>query len=90
MGCRSLRNWRGASSVWRHLWMGLPTAPPKPTDRRSFTGETVQCEAIAPDVLSDILRAAIEERRDSAATDDVLRREADMRADLLEKLKDMA
>lgn len=70
--------------------LGLPTAPPKQTDRRSFTGQTVQCEAIAPDVLSDILRDAIEARRDPEATDDVLRREADMRADLLEKLKDMA
>ena len=28
--------------------LSLPTAPPKPTDKRRFTGETVQCEAIDP------------------------------------------
>jgi hypothetical protein len=39
--------------------LGLPTAPPKATDRRSFTGETVQAEAIPPDVLADIIRNAI-------------------------------
>jgi hypothetical protein len=47
--------------------LSLSTAPPKPTDQRSFTGETVQCEAIAPDVLADIIRAAIEDRFDATA-----------------------
>ena len=42
--------------------LGLPTAPAKPTDRRAFTGETVQAEAIPPDVLAIIVRTAIEER----------------------------
>lgn len=37
----------------------LPTAPPKETDRRAFTGETVQAEAIPPDVLARILQDAI-------------------------------
>ena len=41
--------------------LGLPhRALPKPTDRRAFTGETVQCEAIPPDVLAAIIQAAIE------------------------------
>ncbi|MDG4595869.1 MAG: hypothetical protein P9F75_09295 [Candidatus Contendobacter sp.] len=38
---------------------GLPTAPPKETDRRNFTGETVQAEALPPDVLASILQDAI-------------------------------
>lgn len=66
--------------------LGLPTAPAKTTDRRSFAGETMQCEAIAPDVLSDILRRAIEGRRDQWTADDVLRVEAEMRVELLAKL----
>ncbi len=44
--------------------LNLPTAPPKPTDRRSFEGETVQAEAITPDVLARIVREAIEARMD--------------------------
>lgn len=66
--------------------LGLPSAPPKVTDNRKFSGQTVQCEAIAPDVLSDFLRDAIEARRDPWATDATLSAEADMRADLLAKL----
>ncbi len=66
--------------------LDLPTAPPKPTDRRRFEGDTVQCEAIAPDVLSGILRDAIEARRDPEAEAIALAREADMRAALVAKL----
>jgi hypothetical protein len=66
--------------------LGLPTAPPKPTDRRRFTGDTVQCEAIAPDVLAGILRGAIEARRNAAAARAVLASEADMRAALVARL----
>jgi hypothetical protein len=44
--------------------MNLPTAPPKATDRRQFkTSFTVQAEAIPPDVRTDILKRAIEERQ---------------------------
>jgi hypothetical protein len=39
---------------------GLPTAPAKATDRRAFEGETVQAEALPPDVLAGIVEAAIE------------------------------
>jgi hypothetical protein len=64
----------------------LPTAPPKLTDRRAFHGQTCQAEAIAPDVLADILRSAIEARIDHAAYQRVLRRERKVRRQLLERL----
>jgi hypothetical protein len=60
----------------------LPTAPPKPTDRRAFTGQTCQAEALAPDVLAGILRDAITARIDQSALDAVLRRERIVRRDL--------
>jgi hypothetical protein len=66
--------------------LDLPTAPPKPTDRRRFKGDTVQCEAIAPDVLSGILRNAITARRDYDVVADMLALEADMRAALVAKV----
>lgn len=66
--------------------LGLPTAPPKPTDRRRFEGDTVQAEAIDPETLSGILRDAIEARRDPVAEARTLDREADARAALLAKL----
>lgn len=66
--------------------LSLPTAPPKPTDRRRFTGGTVQCEALDPVTLADILRDAIESRRDDVTARSSLTLEADMRAALLAKL----
>ena len=63
--------------------MALPTAPPKPTDRRAFAGETVQAEAIPPDVLSALVRDAIEARQDADTLAEVLDREAVARADLV-------
>ena len=62
------------------------TAPAKPTDRRSFEGETVQCEAIPPDVLAQIVTAAITDRLDRGAYESVLRRETRIRAALTERL----
>jgi hypothetical protein len=50
---------------------GLPTAPPKATDKRAFRGQTCQAEALAPDVLADILRTAIEDRVDRQVLDRV-------------------
>ena len=67
--------------------LALPTAPPKPTDRRRFSGQTVQCEAIAPDMLATILRDAIEARRDPYTVREVLALEAEFRADLVGKLE---
>jgi len=44
----------------------LPTAPPKATDsrRKTLTGGTCQLEALPPNVIADIPRAAIETRID--------------------------
>ena len=63
--------------------LDLPTAPPKHTDRRSFSAEaTVQAEAIAPDALSALVRDAIEARRCARAHAAALRAEAEARAEL--------
>lgn len=67
--------------------LALPTAPPKPTDRRRFTGQTVQCEAIAPDMLATILRDAIQARRDPDGAADLLALEAEYRTALVAKLE---
>ncbi|WP_069874427.1 hypothetical protein [Streptomyces malaysiensis] len=67
---------------------GLPTAPPKATDRRSFTAAgTTQAEALPPDVLTRLVRAAIEERRDAAVHQAVLEQEAVERQQLLSELE---
>jgi hypothetical protein len=65
----------------------LPTAPPKKDDKRAFSGETCQVEALAPDVLANILREAIEGRIDHDIYQRVLRREQRERRKLLSKLK---
>jgi hypothetical protein len=67
--------------------LALPTALAKETDRRSFEGETVQCEAIPPDVLARIVASAIEQRIDRAAYAAVLRQERDIRRALLPRLQ---
>jgi hypothetical protein len=66
--------------------LGLPTSPAKATDRRRFTGDTVQCEALDPATLADLLRGAIETRRDPDATAATLALEAGLRAELLARL----
>jgi hypothetical protein len=63
----------------RIAWYELPTAPPKPTDKRAFTGLTCQAEALAPDVLAGIVRNAIEPRIDRRAYERVLRHERQVR-----------
>lgn len=63
--------------------MALPTAPPKATDRRAFSGQTVQAEAIPPDVLAGIVRGAIVERQDGGIRADTLAREASARSGLV-------
>jgi len=67
--------------------LNLPTAPPKATDRRSFSGETVQAEAIPPDVLAGIVRDELERGLDQAAFDRVLAREKDIRRHLTARLR---
>ena len=64
----------------------LPTAPPKDTDRRAFNGQTCQAEALPPDVLTDILRTAIEQRTDRRAFERVLRQERAARRNLLRRI----
>lgn len=63
--------------------LGLPTAPPKATDRRSFSGMTCQAEALPPDTLARILEDAITSRIDLELYDQVLREEDDERHELL-------
>ncbi|MFG2234846.1 hypothetical protein ACGFNX_33475 [Streptomyces sp. NPDC048723] len=66
---------------------GLPTAPPKPSDRRSFSGTaTTQAEALPPDVLADIVRAAIERHRNPAVHRAVLAREETERGEIQTQL----
>lgn len=62
--------------------LALPSAPPKKTDKRAFTGEAVQAEAIPPDVLTDLLRQAVIDRQDAAALDDVRAQEEEDREEL--------
>ena len=65
----------------------LPTAPPKASDHRSFTGtSTTQAEALPPDVLAAVLKAAITSHRDIRALAALLEREEDERRRLLEHL----
>jgi hypothetical protein len=65
--------------------LDLPTAPSKPANRRSF--ETVQVEAIPPDVLAQIVTHEIRGRLDNAAYTRVLKREDHMRARLIETVE---
>jgi hypothetical protein len=65
----------------------LPTAPPKPTDNRAFHGQTCQAEALAPDVLANILRTALEQRIDQRLLDRVLRQERRVRRELITRLE---
>ncbi|MEV7011917.1 hypothetical protein [Streptosporangium sp. NPDC051022] len=60
----------------------LPTAPPKASDRRSFSGTaTTQAEALPPDVLAAIVREAIWAHRDPEIHRQTLaREEAERRA----------
>ncbi|MFE6496292.1 hypothetical protein [Streptomyces sp. NPDC057748] len=59
---------------------GLPTAPPKASDHRSFSGtSTTQAEALPPDVLAAVLKAAITSRRDMRVQAALLEREEDER-----------
>lgn len=65
----------------------LPTAPPKATDRRSFTGLTTQAEALPPDLLASILDEAIKANIDDEAYQLAINEEAEERARLVEWLE---
>ena len=64
--------------------LDLPTSPPKKSDRRSFTGDTVQAEAIPPDELARIVRGAILDRLDADVLETVLDRETAQRTRLVD------
>lgn len=66
---------------------GLLTAPPKPTDRRAFTGETVQAEALSPDVLAELVHQAIVANLDMDAYRDALEAEEEEREHLRMRLE---
>jgi hypothetical protein len=66
----------------------LPTAPPKATDNRAFSGQTCQAEALPPDALANILRSAIEERVDHRVRDRVLRQERRIRRELIKRFEE--
>ena len=68
---------------------GLPTAPPKKTDRRGgFTdSETVQCEALDPATLATIVESAISARLDRAQYGAILAAEHQARQDVLARLR---
>jgi hypothetical protein len=64
---------------------GLPTAPPKPTDRRKLEGQTCQAEALDPAVLAVILTEAIEAQLDLDVYQAVLDVEEAERNQLIEE-----
>ena len=67
----------------------LPTAPPKATDRRgAFTGtETVQAEALPPDLLIRLVVEAVEAEWDADAAEAVDERQAEARVELRDVLE---
>jgi len=67
--------------------MNLPTAPPKKTDKRSFSGRTTQAEAIPPRRLREIVLDAVKWRVDPTVRDELLAREAEIRARLITRLE---
>ncbi len=65
----------------------LPTAPPKKTDRRRFDDDaTVQCEALPPDILLQLVEEAITARIDWPTYQTVLEAEQDLRQGVLQEL----
>ena len=66
--------------------LGLPSAPPKTTDGRAFTGQTTQAEAIAPDDLARIVEESILAHTDLDTYRRVLAREEAERAELADWL----
>ena len=73
LGARDAEFIRLAVTPAQVLEMNLPTAPPKKTDNRSFSGtSTTQCEAISPPDLAQILEDAILDHTDLEAYQEAL------------------
>lgn len=67
---------------------GLPGAPVKATDNRgTWTGETVQVEALAPDQLATEIRQAVETVIDLEVLEATIATEATERASLIEAVR---
>jgi hypothetical protein len=65
----------------------LPTAPPKLSDKRAYGGSrTCQAEAVAPDEMARIVRAAIESRYDMGVFRALLAEEEAERQQLIARL----
>ena len=77
---------RVAITLEQVLTYELPTAPPKTTDRRAFSGETCQAEALPPDVLARLLDDALSEVLDPVIRQNVEATEGDERAVILTTL----
>jgi hypothetical protein len=68
----------------------LPGAPAKTTDNRAgFDDLAVQAEAIAPDVLADIIRAAALEHFDEVILEEVMTEEEDERAEVIAHISEL-
>jgi hypothetical protein len=69
----------------------LPTAPPKPSDKRAFDHNfTVQCEALPPEVLSDMIKTAIEESIDLDTWEEAIQSQNELRQQLEAALRHTA
>ncbi len=68
----------------------LPGAPAKTTDNRAgFDELAVQAEAIAPDVLADIIRTAALEHFDEVILEEVMTEEEDERAEVIAHISEL-
>ena len=65
----------------------LPTSPPKPGDKRTFSAAfTVQAEALPPDTLAQIVEAEIVKRLDMNAWQDAIKEQKQYRLELAQML----
>lgn len=65
---------------------GLPKAPPKKTDKRSFEGLTTQCEALKPTDLAQLVEGEILARIEYPTYQSMLEVEAQLRLDATQLL----
>jgi hypothetical protein len=80
-GSSSIVDFERVAVIEPHIAVyGLPTAPPKPTDQRSFSGTaTVQAEALTPAQMAALLEQALLRGWDQAAAYALVDQQADHR-----------